>query len=84
MMSISNETSPTIGERILAAAADCVLAFGVDRVTLAEIARRARVSRPTVYRMMKDGALHFVRIRGRRLIPCTEYTRLGFIAEAAE
>jgi excisionase family DNA binding protein len=49
-----------------------------------EFAARARVSRPTVYRMMKDGALRFVRIRGRRLIPCTEYTRLGFIAEAAE
>ena len=54
MMSISNETSPTIGDRILAAAADCVLAFGVDRVTLAEIARRARVSRPTVYRRWPD------------------------------
>ena len=54
MLSISNEPSPTIGDRILAAAADCVLAFGVDRVTLAEIARRARVSRPTVYRRWPD------------------------------
>ena len=54
MMSISNDPSPTIGDRILAAAADCVLAFGVDRVTLAEIARRARVSRPTVYRRWPD------------------------------
>jgi AcrR family transcriptional regulator len=54
MLSISNEVSPTIGDRILAAAADCVLAFGVDRVTLAEIARRARVSRPTVYRRWPD------------------------------
>ncbi len=54
MLSISNEESPTIGDRILAAAADCVLAFGVDRVTLAEIARRARVSRPTVYRRWPD------------------------------
>ncbi len=54
MMSISNDPSPTIGDRILAAAADCVLAFGVDRVTLAEIARRAGVSRPTVYRRWPD------------------------------
>jgi AcrR family transcriptional regulator len=42
------------GERILQAAASCVIDFGVDRVTLAEIARRARVSRPTVYRRWPD------------------------------
>jgi AcrR family transcriptional regulator len=54
MLSISNESSPTIGDRILEAAAYCVIAYGVDRVTLAEIARRARVSRPTVYRRWPD------------------------------
>ncbi len=54
MLSISNDEPSTIGDRILAAAADCVLAYGVDRVTLAEIARRARVSRPTVYRRWPD------------------------------
>ena len=54
MVSISNGTPRTIGDRILAAAADCVMAYGVDRVTLAEIARRARVSRPTVYRRWPD------------------------------
>jgi AcrR family transcriptional regulator len=54
-MSISNdERVKPVQERILDAAADCVVAFGVDRVTLAEIARRAAISRPTVYRRFPD------------------------------
>ncbi|MGV0744508.1 TetR/AcrR family transcriptional regulator [Mycolicibacterium sp. XJ870] len=52
MASISNDES--LGDRILEAAASCVLAFGVERVMLAEIARRAGVSRPTVYRRFPD------------------------------
>ena len=52
MMSISNDES--VDARIIDAAADCVIVFGVDRVTLAEIARRAGVSRPTVYRRWPD------------------------------
>ena len=54
MLSISNDPSPSVGDRILDAAAYCVMAYGVERVTLAEIARRARVSRPTVYRRWPD------------------------------
>jgi AcrR family transcriptional regulator len=54
-MSISNdEARDSLDARIIDAAADCVIAFGVDRVTLAEIARRAGVSRPTVYRRWPD------------------------------
>ncbi len=55
MMSISNDdVVESTDARIIDAAADCVIAFGVDRVTLAEIARRAGVSRPTVYRRWPD------------------------------
>ncbi|OBK17208.1 TetR/AcrR family transcriptional regulator [Mycobacterium asiaticum] len=54
MVSISNDPASDTGDRILAAAASCVVDFGVDRVTLAEIARRAGVSRPTVYRRWPD------------------------------
>lgn len=53
MLSMSNATADT-RDRILQAAASCVVDFGVDRVTLAEIARRAGVSRPTVYRRWPD------------------------------
>ncbi|MGV0835281.1 TetR family transcriptional regulator [Mycolicibacterium thermoresistibile] len=41
-------------DRILDAAAAAVLAVGVTRVTLTDIARRARVSRPTIYRRWPD------------------------------
>lgn len=39
---------------ILGAAAGCVLAFGVRRTSLSDVARRAGVSRPTVYRRWPD------------------------------
>lgn len=44
-----------IDDRILDAAASCLLAYGMERVTVAEIARRAGVSRPTIYRRWPDG-----------------------------
>jgi AcrR family transcriptional regulator len=54
MLSISNDEQVDVGERILDAAASCVLALGFERVTLAAIARKAGVSRPTVYRRWPD------------------------------
>jgi AcrR family transcriptional regulator len=53
MSSIRNSTQ-SVEERILDAAAECVLANGVERMTLTDIARRARVSRPTIYRRWPD------------------------------
>ncbi|MFJ9691267.1 TetR/AcrR family transcriptional regulator [Kitasatospora sp. NPDC101183] len=59
-MSSSNVESSLMGEprstddAILDAAADLVVHLGVRRTQLAEIARRAGVSRPTVYRRWPD------------------------------
>lgn len=53
MVSIRNSDA-SVEKRILDAAADCILAFGVERTTMTEIARRARVSRPTIYRRWPD------------------------------
>jgi AcrR family transcriptional regulator len=48
-------TQPDVTETaILDAAVDCVLAFGVRRTSLSDVARRAGVSRPTVYRRWPD------------------------------
>ncbi len=44
----------SVERRILDAAAACILAYGVERTTMTEIARRARVSRPTIYRRWPD------------------------------
>lgn len=53
MASIRN-AKPSVEDRVLAAAAASVLAVGVKRVTLTDIARRARMSRPTIYRRWSD------------------------------
>ncbi|HKP44188.1 TetR/AcrR family transcriptional regulator [Mycobacterium sp.] len=50
----STRNSKPVEARILDAAAACVLANGVERMTLTDIARRARVSRPTIYRRWPD------------------------------
>ena len=68
MLSIRNSGS-SVEARILDAAAACVVAYGVERTTLTEIARRARVSRPTIYRRWPDirfvlGDLLTMRIAG--------------------
>ncbi|SDP17340.1 transcriptional regulator, TetR family [Actinopolyspora xinjiangensis] len=47
-------TSSRNEDGILDAARECVLAVGMRRTTLTEVARRAGVSRPTVYRHWPD------------------------------
>ncbi|MFV8267530.1 TetR/AcrR family transcriptional regulator [Mycolicibacterium peregrinum] len=75
MMSISNEGS--LSDQILDAAASCVLAFGVDRVTLAEIARRAGVSRPTVYRRFPDTQSILAALLTARVVGVLDTTEVG-------
>jgi AcrR family transcriptional regulator len=89
MLSIRNEMPlPKVADvdaRILRAAESCVKDFGIDRVTLAEVARRARVSRPTIYRRWPDvhallAALLTERVVGiLRLEPSQGLTREGIV-----
>jgi AcrR family transcriptional regulator len=48
------DSPPTTDHLILDAASECVLAYGVRRTSLSDVARRAGVSRPTVYRRWPD------------------------------
>lgn len=50
----STEPSSAVDRAILDAARACVAEYGVRRTTLTEVARRAGVSRPTVYRRWAD------------------------------
>jgi excisionase family DNA binding protein len=53
-------------------------------VSIGEFCEATGISRPTVYRMMNAGKLHFVQIGPRmRKIPTTEFTRLGLSGEPA-
>jgi AcrR family transcriptional regulator len=81
MMSISNERS--LSDQILEAAASCVLAFGVDRVTLAEIARRAGVSRPTVYRRFPDTQSILAALLTARVVGVLDTAEVGGPGRAA-
>ncbi len=85
MLSISN-ARPAVEERILAAAASCVRDYGIERVTLAEIARRARVSRPTIYRRWPDSQAILAALLTRRVtevaaeVPSTGSGRAAIVA----
>src|SRR5207247_8549038 len=50
----SNRHNRTADDAVLDAVRDCVLAVGVRRTTLTDVARRAGVSRMTLYRRWPD------------------------------
>jgi excisionase family DNA binding protein len=53
-------------------------------VSVGEFCQATGISRPTVYRMMNSGKLHFVQVGPRmRKIPTTEFNRLGLSGEPA-
>ena len=86
MLSISNEHGDGADgtkERILAAAASCERDFGIERVTLAEIARRARVSRPTIYRRWPDTQSILAALLTRRITGVLRDTPAGGTDRAA-
>jgi excisionase family DNA binding protein len=52
--------------------------------TITEFAEAANISRPTIYKMMKDGQLRFVQLSERfRRIPASEFARLGLTGGSA-
>jgi excisionase family DNA binding protein len=53
-------------------------------VSPTEFAETTGISRPTIYRMMRDGTLKFAQpTSGMRKIPVSEYARLGLCGDAA-
>ncbi|KAA1431401.1 TetR/AcrR family transcriptional regulator [Mycolicibacter arupensis] len=83
MLSTSNDEQVDVGERILDAAASCLLAMGMERVTLSAIARRAGVSRPTVYRRWPDSRSVIAALLTERITAAwTELSRPGTGREA--
>ena len=49
----------------------------VDLISVAEFARRAGVSRSSAYMELSAGRTRSIKIRGRRLIPASELSRLA-------
>jgi hypothetical protein len=50
-------------------------------VTINEFSDTTSLSRPTLYRMMQRGELHYTLVNGMRRIPVSEYRRLGLAVE---
>lgn len=61
----------SVEDRILSAAASCVIDFGIKRVSIAEVARRAGVSRPTIYRRWSDSTTLLASVVTHRIVLAT-------------
>ena len=62
-------------DEILDAARECILAFGVSRTTLSEVARRSGRSRPTIYSRWSDARAMVADVLTRELLGIIETTR---------
>ncbi len=60
---------------ILDSARECILAFGVSRTTLSEVARRSGRSRPTIYSRWSDARAMVADVLTRELLGIIESTR---------
>ena len=56
----------------------------VELLSIAEFARRTGIGRSSAYLAVADGSIRSVRIRGRRLLPASEITRLAESAIPAQ
>jgi AcrR family transcriptional regulator len=62
-------------EQILDSAKECILAYGVSRTTLSEVARRSGRSRPTIYSRWSDARTMVADVLTRELLNIIESTR---------
>jgi AcrR family transcriptional regulator len=83
------EEHGSVTDRILEAADDCFTTYGISKTTMDDVARRAQVSRATVYRYFSDREslmLESIRRRSRRtMAPArARLMRWGTFAERLE
>jgi AcrR family transcriptional regulator len=74
-VSLAARGDDAVLDEILDAARECILAFGVSRTTLSEVARRSGRSRPTIYSRWSDARAMVAGVLTRELLGIIESTR---------
>jgi AcrR family transcriptional regulator len=69
-------------DELLDAARECILAFGVRRTTLSEVARRSGRSRPTIYSRWQDARSMIADVLTRELLDIIEGARPTWAEDA--